>query len=39
VEIGNGSIAIAIDGLASGTYLCSLAAGERRSLGRFSVIR
>ncbi len=39
VEIGNGSIAIAIDGLASGAYLFSLAAGERRSLGRFSVIR
>lgn len=30
---------VALDGLASGAYLCSFAAGERRSLGRFNVIR
>jgi len=39
VEGGNHSVDVAIDGLANGAYLCSFAAGERRSLGRFHVIR
>lgn len=33
------SVDVALDGLANGAYLCSFAAGERRSLGRFNVIR
>lgn len=38
-ERADRSVDVALDGLASGAYLCSFAAGERRSLGRFNVIR